>query len=87
MVSMTLATMAMGVWGITVVWMKLDRGSAPSLKGTFLAASLFAGPGFVLALFTLRARLAWLMFAIVPVFANGMLLFLPWIVMRLRQGG
>jgi hypothetical protein len=48
---------------------------------------LFAVPGFVLALFTLRARLAWLMFAIVPVLANGMLLFLPWVVMRLRQGG
>jgi len=84
MVSMTLATLAMSVWGIEVVWLKLDRPTAPNPSSAFLVSSLFAVPGFVLGVLTLRARLAWLLFAMVPLFANGMLLFLPWIVLRLR---
>jgi hypothetical protein len=87
MVSMTLATLAMGVWGIEVVWLKLHPESAPNLSSAFLVASLFAVPGFVLGVLTLRARLAWLVFAIVPLFANGMLLFLPWIMLRMRDSG
>ena len=86
MVSMTLATLAMGVWGVTVVLMKVAPQAAPGLGTAFLISLLFAVPGLILACLTVRARKAWLMFAGVPILANGMLVVLPWIVMRLREG-
>jgi hypothetical protein len=87
MVSMTLATLAMAVWGLTVLMMRYFPDSTPSFGAVFALACLFAVPGFLLGLFTVRARFAWLMFAMVPLFANGMALFLPWVVHRLRDSG
>ena len=86
MVSMTLATLALGVWGITVVWTRLAPDQAPSFTTSFLIASLFAWPGFLLGLLTVRARFSWLLFALVPVLANGMLIFLPWMAIKLGEG-
>lgn len=87
MLAMTLATFGAGVWGTALAWTKLAPGSAPTFEQTFLVASAFAVPGFVLAFLTLRARLIWLVLAGVPLFANGMLIFLPWLVLRARNGG
>ena len=39
--------------------------------------------GLVVALLTLRARRAWVLFALVPLFANGSLLFMPWFASEL----
>ena len=82
---MTLATAGAGVWGTALVWSRLAPASAPSFEATFSIASAFAVPGFLLALLSLRARLAWLLFALVPVFANGMLILGPWLALHFRR--
>lgn len=84
---MTLATCAMGVWGLTVVMMRLAPDETPSFAVVFVLAALFAVPGFLLGVLTVRAKKAWLMLALVPLCANGMALVLPYLVHRLRDGG
>lgn len=82
---MTLATAGMGIWAATVVWMILDRPSAPSLETAFWISGLFSLPGWILALLTLRAKRSWLFFALVPVALNTMLLVVPWLLIFLRE--
>ena len=83
---MTLATLAMGVWGATVVALEYTPERVPDFWIVFATASLFALPGFLLGLLTLRARRSWMLLALVPLSANGMLLVLPWLVHHLRAG-
>ena len=64
--SMTLATLAMGVWGLTVVMLRVAPDKTPAFGVVFAAACLFALPGFFLGLLTVRAKRAWLMLAMVP---------------------
>jgi len=85
--SMTLATLGMAIWGIVMVALEYVPERVPHFRWVFAAAGLFAVPGFVLGLLTLRARRAWLLVALVPLLANGMLLVLPWVVHRLREAG
>ena len=82
---MTLATAGMGIWAATVVWMIVDRRSAPSLETAFLVSSLFSLPGWILGLLTLRAKRSWLAFALVPIALNTMLLVMPWLLIFLRE--
>ena len=82
---MTFATVAFAVWGVTVVWMRADRHSAPSLELAYLVSSLFSLPGVILGLLTLRAKRSWLWFALVPIAFNTMLLLLPWLLIWLRE--
>jgi len=84
---MTLATLAMGVWGVTVVMLEVAPAHTPAFEVVFAAAALFALPGFLLGLLTVRAKRAWLMLALVPLCANGMLIVLPWVVHRMRDSG
>jgi hypothetical protein len=83
--SMTLATMGLAVWGAIVVWMRLDRAGAPSLETAFLASSCFSLPGWILGVLTVRAKRSWLLFALVPIAFNTMLLVLPWLLIWLRE--
>ena len=85
MLSMTLATAALGVLGLTVVLMKVAPEHAPRLRTAWWLAQLFAWPGLLLGLLTIRAKRSWLLFAAVPLLANGMLILLPWLVMELRK--
>ncbi|HTF87108.1 MAG TPA: hypothetical protein VK843_01780 [Planctomycetota bacterium] len=85
MMSITLATAGLAVWGATVVWMRADRPSAPSLEMAYLLSSLFSLPGWILGLLTIRAKRSWLWFAMVPIAFNTMLLVLPWILIWLRE--
>ncbi len=82
---MTLATAAFAVWGAVVVWMRIDRPSAPRLETAFLVSSCFSLPGWVLGLLTVRARRSWFLFALVPIALNTMLLLLPWLLIWLRE--
>lgn len=82
---MTLATASLAIWGATVVWMRADRHSAPSLELAFLVSSLFSLPGLLLGLLTIRAKRSWLWFAMVPIAFNTMLLVLPWLLIWLRE--
>ena len=84
--SMTLATLAGAVWGATVVAMELAPERVPGFWLVFAVAGLFSVPGFALGLLTLRAKRAWLLLAMVPLCANGMLIVLPWVVHGMRQG-
>jgi hypothetical protein len=85
MLSMTLATLGATVWGIVLLWKHLDPAAAPSLATAFTLSSAFTVPGTILALLTLRARTDWLLFAAVPLLANGMMIVLPWLALVLRR--
>ncbi len=87
MVSMTLATAALLVWGVTIVLLELVPGWAPGWIPTFVCSSLFALPGLGLAVLTLRAKRSWFLVALVPVLANALLLFLPLLALKLRSAG
>jgi hypothetical protein len=76
---MTLATLAMATWGVALIWSRLAPGSAPALATAFLVSSFFAVPGFLLGVLTIRAKLSWFLFALVPLAMNGMFLVLPWL--------
>ena len=41
--------------------------------------------GLSVAILTLRARRAWILFALVPLFANSSLLFVPWLAGELSE--
>jgi len=82
MLSMTLATAGAAVWGVALVWMRVSPQDAPSLGATWMLSSAFTAPGFLLAFLSLRARTAWLLFAGIPLAANGMMLFLPWLALK-----
>jgi hypothetical protein len=86
MVSMSLATWAMAVWGVTLVLMDFAPRWAPSWGWATALSSLFALPGLVLAILTVRARRSWFLVAMVPVAANGMALVLPWVALHLSRG-
>ncbi len=81
---MTLATFGAAVWGAALLWIRVEPQSAPSLGATWMISAAFTAPGFLLAFLSLRARAAWLLFASIPLFANGMMLVLPWLALKLR---
>ena len=82
---MTLATIGLAVWGMTILWMIVDRRTAPSLETAFLFSSLFSLPGWILGLLTIRAKRSWFFFALVPIAFNTMLLVMPWLLIWLRE--
>lgn len=84
---MTFATGAWAVWGVTIVLMELAPGWAPDWGLAIVLSSLFAFPGLLLALLTVRAKRSWLLVALVPILANAMLLVLPWVALHLREAG
>ena len=78
--AMTCATVGWGVWWLTVVLNRFAPEWTPSLTVTHTVAGAFALVGFLLAVFTIRARLIWVLLAGVPMFANGSLLLLPLVI-------
>lgn len=84
MLSMTLATGGAAVWGASLLWIRIAPESAPSLGAVWMISAAFTVPGFLLAFLSLRARTAWLLFASIPLVANGMMLVLPWLALKLR---
>lgn len=84
---MSLATMAMLIWSLTLLLWRFAPGLGPPGRLSWAVASLFALPGLVLGLFTVRAKRSWLLVALVPILANAMLLLLPWVALRLLVRG
>lgn len=76
---MVLATAGWGVWWLTIVLSRWAPESAPSPLTAAWVGFAFAAVGIFLAIFTLRARPVWVLLAAVPMFANGSLMFLPWV--------
>lgn len=85
MVAMSLATVAMGVWGVTVLLWRFAPAWGPPGRVSWAVASLFALPGLWLGIFTVRAKRSWFLVALVPILANAMLLGLPWVALRLLK--
>lgn len=81
---MTLATFGAAVWGAALVWRYVEPETAPGLGVVWMLASAFTAPGFLLAFLTLRAKTAWLLLAAIPLAANGMMLVLPYLALKLR---
>jgi len=74
--SMVLATAGWGVWWAALLLHKFAPGFSPLVPAT-VVASLCAAAGLFLAVFTVRARLIWVLLALVPIFANASLLLGP----------
>jgi hypothetical protein len=72
--SMTLATAGWAVMWTALLLGRVAPGSAPSLLTAWWGAAVFALVGMFLAVFTVRARLIWVLLAAVPLFANASLL-------------
>jgi len=77
---MSLATLGWGLWWIALGVRRWLPGFFPGLTWVWAITGVIALIGLVLAVFTIRARLIWVLLAGVPVFANGTLLLLPLVV-------
>ena len=80
---MTLATLGWGVWWGALFVAELVPGWTPSLWIVEALASALAAVGLFLAIFTVRAKLIWVLLAGVPVFANASLLCMPVVADRI----
>jgi hypothetical protein len=72
--SMTLATVGWAVLWTTLLLRRYAPGWAPDWTIAWWIAVVFALPGLGLAIFTVRARLIWVLLAAVPLFANASLI-------------
>jgi hypothetical protein len=77
--SMILATLGWGTWWCVLFLHRFaPRVEVPLLLPS-IASTLLAATGLVIAVLTLRARRAWILFALAPLFANASLLLVPWL--------
>ena len=78
---MTLATYRPWAYWWTAVFLSSRVPEwAPSLDVTRAVSSTFALFGLLTALFSLRAKLAWILITLVPLLANCSLLAIPYFV-------
>jgi hypothetical protein len=84
MFSMCMASLGWAIWWTSLLLVRFAPSFAPDFRATCWIAGFFAFVGFLAALWCFRAKLAWILFMIVPVFANGSLLAVPWVVKSLR---
>ena len=84
MLSMTLASFGWGAWWVAVILTRFAPEVAPGLRTTCIISSAFAAAGFLAALWTIRARLVWILMTLVPLLANGSLLLVPIAIKAVR---
>ena len=84
MLSMSLASLGWGVWWIEVFLARFAPDYAPSLRTTALLGGACALPGLLVAIWTLRAKAAWILITLVPLLANLSLIVLPIMIRTLR---
>lgn len=77
---MILATIGWGTWWCVLLLHRLVPTLAVPLWLPTAIATPIALLGLVVAVWTVRARRAWLLFALAPLFANASLLLVPWLV-------
>lgn len=85
MLSMALASLGWGVWWCEFALRHFVPESAPSLAVAAWFASAFALLGLLVAIWTIRAKAAWLMITMVPMLANASLLALPWLLSSIER--
>ena len=79
MISMALATLGWGCWWGALFVAKFTE-MVPDARWVGTSAALFAVPGFLMAILTVRAQSTWMLFAGVALLANVGLLLLPLVV-------
>jgi hypothetical protein len=84
MASMCLASVGWGSFWVLALWTRIAPESAPSIDSVCVFSGVFAAVGLAAAIFSMRARLAWLLFTLIPLFANGSLLLVPSVIKTLR---
>lgn len=84
MLSMTFASLGWGAWWMLVFLTRVAPEHAPSSRVVQWIGVAFAVPGFLVALWTIRAKLAWIVVTLVPLAANGSLLAMPLVMKTLR---
>jgi len=87
MASMTFATVGWAVIWLTLCLVRWAPEWAPGAAVAFNLASLFGLVGLGLGVFTLRAKLAWILITAAPIFANASLLSLRVVVPDLFEHG
>lgn len=84
MVSMSLASLGWGCWWVFAFLTHFAPGWAPSVGVVSWVSCGFAAIGLLAAIWTVRAKLAWLLLALIPLGANGSLLMMPVVMKTLR---
>lgn len=84
MLSMTLASLGWAAWWSFAFLKHFAPEHAPSSHTVQWIGVGFAAPGFLVALWTIRARLAWIVVTLVPLLANASLLSMPLVMKTLR---
>ena len=74
---MILATLGWGCWWVHALLWRLVPGLCPPWWLTATAATAIGVLGVVLALLTVRLQRSWLVFVLVPLFANASLVAMP----------
>ena len=77
--AMMLATLGWGTWWLVLLVHHFAPERNVPLALPAVVSTLAALLGLAIAVLTLRARRAWIAFALVPLFANGSLLVMPWL--------
>jgi hypothetical protein len=83
MLSMTLASLGWGCWWVAVALARFAPDLAPGIAVTHVLADIFAIAGLLCGLFTLRAKLAWILITGVPICANLALIIFPLMLPKL----
>lgn len=81
---MTLASLGWGCWWLAVALAKFAPDLAPGITVTQVMADVFAIAGLLCGLFTLRAKLAWILITGIPICANLALIVFPFMLPKLE---
>lgn len=84
MFSMCMASLGWAMWWTTLVLARFAPAYAPDVRITGWCAGACAAVGFLAALWSFRAKLAWILFMLIPMWANGSLLAMPLVIKTLR---
>jgi hypothetical protein len=84
MLSMTFASLGWGAWWIFLFLTRVAPEHAPTSGVIQWIGVAFALPGFAIAVWTVRAKLAWIVVTLVPLCANGSLLAMPLVMKTIR---
>jgi hypothetical protein len=78
--SMILATLGWGGWWVFTLVSRAAPSLAPPVVVPALIGCTLGAVGLLMALWSLRAQRAWILFTLAPLFANAALIAFPWIV-------
>jgi len=84
MFSMSMASLGWALWWITLILLRFAPAAAPDVRITEWLVGACALVGFLAAVWSFRAKLAWILIMSIALFANASLFAMPWIVDLMR---